>query len=282
MRTGAWRGSPGDCDVHDHVCWVFDDDAEWAAAATTFLADGAARHERLYYGATGSPAERRAHLAGLEGRDALMDSAALRVFDARVMAAASDAQRENLIRVAAEQAVAEGYRGVRFAVDSTCVAPGDDWDAQARWERRSDRLCLTLPLSALCGVNRSVLSEETVAAIACLHPSTGGCGEAGPFSVFAIDGGVALAGEIDAAAATALDRALAHEAPGPGESVLDLAGVGFVDGRGLATIAGHADRLAAAGGMLVVTGASPLARRIWELCAFDRHPAARLGEEQPA
>jgi anti-anti-sigma factor len=265
--------------MHDHVAWVFDDDAEWAAAATRFVAEGLDRHERVYYGATGSPDDRHADLAGLPGRDALVESGALQLFDARVIAFADDDQRTDLIRMAVDQALDDGYSGVRFAVDATGVAPGGDWDAQARWERRSDRLCQSLALTALCGVNRSVVGDEAVARVACLHPGTGGSGYPGPFSLFAVDGGLALSGEVDAAAAEAFDRALAHDEPGSGESVLDLSRVDFVDGRGIATIAAQADRVAAAGGTLLLTGASPTVRRLWELCGFDGHPAVRIVAE---
>jgi anti-anti-sigma factor len=278
MRTGDRRESPGGCDVHDHLAWVFDDDAEWAAAATTFVAEGLARHERVYYGATGSPDKRCADLAGVPDRDTLVEKGALQVFDAGVIAAADNDQRTTLIRMAIYHALDDGYTGVRFAVESTGVAPGGDWDAQAGWERRSDRLCQSLSLTALCGVNRSVVGDEAVARVACMHPATGGSGRPESFSLFVIDGGLALSGEVDASAAGAFERALAHDEPASGDSVLDLSRLGFVDARGLAAIAGRADRVAAAGGILLVTGASPMFRRLWELCAFDLHPGMRLVE----
>jgi anti-anti-sigma factor len=279
MRTGDWRESPAGCDVHDHLAWAFDDDAEWAAAATTFVADGLARHERVFYGASGSPDVRQADLAGLADRDTLIEKGALRIFDAGEIAEADNDQRTTLIRMAIYHALDDGYTGVRFAVDSTCVAPGGDWDAQAGWERLSDRLCQSLAFTALCGVNRSVVGDEAVARIACMHPTSGGVGEPGPFSLFAVEAGLALSGEVDAAAADLLDRALAHHEAGAGEAVLDLSRLGFVDARGLATLAARADRVAAAGGTLVVTGASPMLRRLWELCGFDLHPGMRMAED---
>lgn len=268
--------------MHDHIAWVFDDDGQWAEAATAFVADGVARGERVYYGASGSPAARRDDLAGLADRDALIDSHVLQIFDAGVIARASNAQRETLIRTALFQALADGCPGVRFAVDSTNVAPGGNWDAQAGWERRSDRLCQKLALTALCGVNRSMVGDEDLARVACMHPAIGGRGEPGPFSLFAVDGGLALSGEIDATVSEDLERALGHDEPGPGEFVLDLSRLRFIDGRGIATIAGRADRVAAAGGTLVVTGASPMARRLWELCGFEHYPGVRMIEEPPA
>jgi anti-anti-sigma factor len=268
--------------VHDHLAWVFDEDAEWAEAATTFVAEGVARGERVYYGASGSVAVRRDDLAGLPDRDALLDSNALQIFDAGVIARASDAQRETLIRSAIDQALAEGCPGVRFAVDSTNVAPGGDWDMQAGWERRSDRLCQSLALTALCGINRSVVANEDIGRVACVHPAYGGSGKSGPFSLFVVDGGLALSGEIDVVAVEALERAFRLDEPGPGESVLDLSRLSFVDGRGMATIAGRADQVAAAGGTLLITGASNMVRRIWELSGFEFHPAVRMIEEPRA
>jgi len=282
MRTGARRGSPGGCDLHDHVAWVFDDDAEWTAAATTFAAEGIARGERVYYGATGSVVARRDDLADLPDRDELIATNALQIFDAEVIARASYPQRETLIRSAIDQALADGCPGVRFAVDSTNVAPGGNWDVQAGWERRSDRMCQSLALTALCGVNRSVVGDDDVARVACVHPATGGSGQPGTFSLFAVDGGLALSGEIDAAAADDLASALAHDEPGPGESVLDLSRLDFIDGRGMAVIAGRADRVAAAGGLLLVTGASPMARRLWELCGFEHRRGVHMVEDAPA
>jgi anti-anti-sigma factor len=279
MRTGGRRESPGGCDVHDHLAWVFDDDAEWAAATTTFVAAALARHERVYYGAAGSPDDRKADLAGLPDRDSLVEKGALQIFDAGVIATAGNDQRTTLIRMAVYHALDDGYTGARFAVDSTGVAPGGDWDAQAGWECLSDRLCQSLSLTALCGVNRSVVGDEAVARIACMHPATGGCGEPAPFSLFEIAGGLALSGEVDASAADLLDRAFAHHEPGAGEAVLDLSRLGFVDARGLATLAARADQVAAVDGILLVTGASPMFRRLWELCAFDLHPGMRMVEE---
>lgn len=282
MRTGARRESPGGCDVHDHVAWVFDEDAEWAAAATTFVAEGVARGERVYYGASGSVAARRDDLADLPDLDALLDANAVQIFDAGVIARANDAQRETLIRSAIDQALADGCPGVRFAVDSTNVAPGGDWDAQAGWERCSDRLCQSQALTALCGVNRSVVGDDAVARVACIHPTTGGGGQPAPFSLFVVDRGLALSGELDVAAVEAVERALALDAPVPGESVLDLSRLSFVDGRGMATIAERADKVGAAGGTLLITGASNMVRRIWELCGFELHPAVRMVEEPRA
>ena len=282
MRTGARRESPGGCDLHDHVAWVFDDDAEWNAAATTFVAEGVARGERVYYGASGSVAARREDLADLPDRDALIASNALQIFDAEVIARASYPQRETLIRSAIDQAMADGCPGVRFAVDCTNVAPGGNWDVQAGWERRSDRMCQSLALTALCGVNRSVVADDDVARVACVHPATGGSGAPGTFSLFAVDGGLALSGEIDANVADDLARALAHDEPRPGESVLDLSRLGFIDGRGMAIIAGRADRVGAAGGLLVITGASPMARRIWELCGFEHRQGVHMVEDPRA
>src|SRR5262245_40062525 len=98
MRTGDRRESPGGCDVHDHLAWVFDDDAEWDAAATTFVTEGLARRERVFYGATGSPEDLRADLAGVPDRDTQVEKGALQLVDAGVIAVADNDRRTTIIR----------------------------------------------------------------------------------------------------------------------------------------------------------------------------------------
>ena len=282
MRTGARRVSPVACDMHDHLMWVFDDDADFARAAVAFLADGVARGERLVYGAARPVPALTAELDGLGGRDTLVAAGALDIVDVRGLACLADADRHDLFRDAVTRAVADGHTGLRVAVDTTGMSgPAFDCDRQARWERWSDHLIVDHPVTAICGLNRAVVGDAAVADMVALHPSANGDDSPAPFAVFAVPGGAAVSGEVDVTHCDELARALALEEPGPHAVVLDLSRVDFIDGRGLATIVAWAHRQADAGGVLVVDGASPFVRRLWELCEFDRHPAAPIAEARP-
>src|SRR5918994_2584991 len=111
MRTGARRVSPVACDMHDHLMWVFDDDADFARAAVAFLADGGARGERLVYGAARPVPALTAELDGLGGRDTLVAAGALDIVDVRGLACLTDADRHDLFRDAVTRAVADGHTG---------------------------------------------------------------------------------------------------------------------------------------------------------------------------
>jgi anti-anti-sigma factor len=99
-------------------------------------------------------------------------------------------------------------------------------------------------------------------------------------SVSATASGIAVTGEIDAFSAPALLGALESNVPPVGDFIVDLAALDFIDGRGLATIVTFGDRLARSGRQLTITGASSMARRIWDICDFDAHPGARLRDTQ--
>jgi anti-anti-sigma factor len=283
MRPGTRLASPEACDVHDHLTWVFEDDADFVAAARTFLDEGAARGERLIYGAARPVGELAAELADVCCRDRMIESGMLVVVDVRDLAGLTDAEREDLFVASVDAADAAGYTGLRVAVDTTEMnGPRFDHVRQGGWERFSDRLIVDRAVTALCGLDRTAVGDESVARMTALHPAVHGREPVAPFAVYATAGGAAISGEIDFSAGPALATALGYDEPAPGEFVLDVSGVRFIDGRGLAALGERADRLAEAGSTLVVEGASPVVARLWHLCGLADHPSALLRRAVPA
>ena len=81
---------------------------------------------------------------------------------------------------------------------------------------------------------------------------------------------VALTGELDGASAPALQAQLANLTDEPGgDLVLELAGLTFVDSTGLALFVSLHKRLATLGHELVLKGASPVARRLFQITKLD-------------
>lgn len=77
---------------------------------------------------------------------------------------------------------------------------------------------------------------------------------------------IALSGELDLATAPVLNEQLAHlEVPGIESIMLDLRDLTFMDGEGLRTFISADERAKANGHRLILIGAGPSARRLFEL-----------------
>jgi anti-sigma B factor antagonist len=78
---------------------------------------------------------------------------------------------------------------------------------------------------------------------------------------------VRVSGELDMATAPELREYLARL---PGDVVVDLTDVPFVDSRAIALLIAEHKRRVAAGARLIVTGSSPMALRVFELTGVDQ------------
>jgi anti-anti-sigma regulatory factor len=136
-----------------------------------------------------------------------------------------------------EQAVADGYTGVRAVVDCTALArTSGQRDRFAVLEYMLDRQRAASPISALCGYDAADLGAAGVAEIACLHPFIQAARS--PFRLYADDGvSFALAGDLDLAGEGLFTTTLRRVLPMATESSL------IIDGRRLEFI-GHRALLA--------------------------------------
>ncbi|WP_245916536.1 MEDS domain-containing protein [Nocardioides gansuensis] len=237
-----------DLGLHDHVCWAFDDADEFRARATRFLAKGLDLGEQIWYVGAGEVAALEDEMREFPGMDRALRRGAAKA--ASVEAAypgktvIDPTAQVRAYATATDQAVAAGFTGLRVAADaSALVRTPEQLDAFARYEHLIDRYMLTAPFSALCAYQRSLLGEETIAALACMHP--GASPNATPFWLHATaDGGCAAAigGELDLATRDLLEPALrrADLQPHNGELVLDATRLAFIDHRSLLQLAAHA------------------------------------------
>jgi anti-anti-sigma regulatory factor len=254
---------------YGHTCWSFDDPAAFERHALDYLAAGLAAGERVWYVGPGATEDvaRRVTGGGASGHafgEALRGGAAAVV--GLSTAYATGAIVEPAAQVAAyaaatDQAVADGFAGLRVAADATAlVRTPAQLDAFARYEHLVDRYIHAGPFSAVCGYDRGELGDPAVAALACLHAGTNADV---PFRLHACapaDGCAALAGELDASTHELLTAALEHAdlRPVDGELVFDGGGLRFADHRSLLLLREHARRLGA--DAVVRTGLPVLAR----------------------
>ncbi|MCO1574354.1 MEDS domain-containing protein [Crossiella sp. SN42] len=216
----------------DHLCWVYDDRAEFRRRAGEFLLDGLSLGQQVWYIAEDDPGDPAEYLGGhAELGDALRRGAA------RVVPLAAVCEPRAYDQ-ATDRAVAEGYTGLRVAANCTPLAASR---AFTSYERLVDQHMVARPFSAMCAYHRAELDEQVAEEIAALHPlsNTGG----GGFRLYSsTEHAVTLTGELDLASRETFERAWRHAGPRPsdGKLVVDATGLDFLDHHSLLLMAEHA------------------------------------------
>lgn len=149
-----------------HFSWVFKGEEQFEGGATSFLAEGAARGERLMI-VSDDPSPDLWPERLVEQR-ALMISSTTEVYGAsRVVDAA--VQRETFASALAE-ALSEGYSGIRVAADNTSLTSDPErLEAWMRWEEVADRFMAENPVTGMCGFDRQRATSGTLHRLSSLH-----------------------------------------------------------------------------------------------------------------
>lgn len=229
---------------HDHVGWSFDRAAAFRADAAQFLAEGLAAHERvMYVGGADTVAPPGMEAAVARGQAEITSVAAM-------YSAGEPIEPERQVATfsaAADQAIADGWTGLRVAADVTSlVRSGPQREAWIRYEHLVDSLIAGRPITGLCGFDRRVLDRDVLAQVSCQHPALSP--DSSEFRFYPSPGartGVTLAGEIDPDNRHALVAVLraARPRPADGRITIDATALTFVDHHSLALLAAYADGL---------------------------------------
>ncbi len=269
MRRHGCIHSGGDVGADSHACWAFDEGQEFFDASLEYLTDGLRSGERLAFVGSEPVAEQRERLAALGDVGGMIDRGSLQLFELADLYAIGEPldadQQLATYSAATDGALAAGYTGLRVAAQVTdLIAEPSCWDAHVRWETVADRYMSERPMSALCGYRRGSVPDRILADVAAVHPATNQDEKTVPFHLFTEAGEVVLAGEVDLYTAESLDRILDIAYRDDECLALDLGELGFIDHRGLETLATHAERLAAEG-ECAVRNAPPVVERLCEL-----------------
>lgn len=235
--------------VQDHLSWPYEQRGDFVRRVREFLGDGLALGLRCVYLADGPREQLEADMVGIPDLDSALERGALTltVLDDLYPAGGLVDPAETLATYAAatEEALAQGYAGLRVAADSTpLVRTPEQLDAFAEWEHEADRFMTDHPLSALCGFDREQLPAAATVALACMHPAA----RQGmtPFHVYSPGNGadLGLAGELDVLVADDFSACLGRTGLDvTQELVVDGSDLDFIDYRALAGIRDFADRL---------------------------------------
>ncbi|GAA3624477.1 hypothetical protein GCM10022267_08260 [Lentzea roselyniae] len=238
MRTSGVTDVVVGMHPNDHLCWPFDDFAEFRARAAEFLADGLELGQRACYVARGD--DLATHLATEPVlAEALRDGRAEVVRLEPRSATATPEEQVKVYAAATRAALRDGFTGLRVAADATAlVRSPDSLDAIYRYEHLIDRYMTAQPFSAMCAYHRAELPEPTIARLNSLHPVNNA--RCAPFRLHATEDGIALHGEIDSVSLDLLSLALDNATPERGALRVDATGLRFIDHHGLLTLHGYA------------------------------------------
>lgn len=262
----------GGLGVHDHLCWPYEDRSDFARRATEFLSDGLALGLKCVYAADRAPGGLDADLAGVPDLHAQVARGALEIAELSVLypdfAVIDPDEMLGTIAAATEDALAQGYSGLRVVADVTpLLLSADQLAGFLSWEHTADRFIARNPVSGLCGVDLRAVPASTSTTLACMHPAarTGSA----PFRVFAPQGpaDLALAGEVDQSVADQFRACLEWTRVDVArELVVDGIHLRFVDHRGLEGIRDYAG---ASGATAVLRTSSKLPGRLIHLLGLE-------------
>jgi hypothetical protein len=226
---------PSALEPHDHVAWYGEGTDELYEVATTALAAGARRNEKLMLVAEDPDVER---LRAIDDLDALLATGQLELHSIAEVYGSSGtfsaaAQLETFEGVLSD-ALSVGYTGIRVVADNTPLACGDEQDFRRwmHWEQVTDRFQSACNVTGVCYFDSRRLSEQRRGDLASIHPVRSVSGVEPPFS-FSVDGdAVSVTGTLDAWSSERLQRVLGTT-PEDEPLVVDLSRTEFVDHRAL-------------------------------------------------
>jgi len=215
---------------HDHIGWVFTGPDGFAELARPFLAEGAARGEKLMYVTEDPGPATVAGLADVTVPPALQVTSITEVYGSSGIV---DAARQRAVFAAAlADARAQGYSGIRVAADNTpLVTDQARLAAWIGWEVVADRFMSEHRVTGLCAFDGGKVDVDRLRHLATLHPLSPAAGPVPQFRIFADAGDLRVEGEIDSFAISQLRLALKTLPPQTGVLV-DLAAAAL-RGRGV-------------------------------------------------
>jgi anti-anti-sigma factor len=243
MRLSAVIDKAQGLSLHDHTGWVFDDPAEFQDQAGRFLSEGLAAGQRIMYVAGSATAP-----AGISGLGAAIARGQAEVTSVAALYTAGEpvdpGDQVATFARAAEQALLDGWTGLRVAADVTSlVATEPQLDAWIRYEHMADTLMAGAPIAGFCGFHRPGIESAALAEVSCVHPVLNrGSSDFRMYSRTGADGGLSLAGEIDRGETRTLAAVLrrTQAAPRNGRIVVDATRLSFIDHHGLTVLADYA------------------------------------------
>jgi hypothetical protein len=252
---------------HDHIAWFGDDVDDLYQLAVEALAAGARRGEKLLFIADAPDPARLSRLDQLQtllshGRLELLATDSVYPSPASFNA---DAQL-NTFQAILQEALAQGYTGLRVVADNTTLANGGDWEYERwiAWEELTDHFQANAPVTGFCYFHQPVIDKDRQVILSAVHPVRSLTALEPPFTFTATDSARAVTGSLDSFSARYFRQVVAA-APADKPLVVDLAGTEFVDHRAVLILA----EAATASRPVVIHGAPPVLKNLVVVLAID-------------
>jgi hypothetical protein len=149
-----------------HIGWSYSGLPEFHGRAASFLSEGAARDERIMFVADDPRPELWPRQLVDEGQLVVLSTAEIYGAERAVAASAQRATFE----AALEEALGDGYAGLRVAADNTSLIEGQDrLTAWMGWEEEADSLMQAKPITGLCSFDRTRVDADTLRRVMGIH-----------------------------------------------------------------------------------------------------------------
>lgn len=266
--------------AHDHACLLYASDAERWDVAAAYVDAGLRAGERVVYVADGEDPESVVDALTAAGANCARHRSAGQLQISYAMSLGDpgsfDPKRlTGLWRRFAQQAVADGFRGLRAIVDSSwALRNGLDIDAVVAYERTVHTLFATHPVSAICLYDERLWPGEAILAAAEAHPAIlcGGWHHHLPSRAtdelalaFTEPRCLRVAGTVDLGTVARFADALRLGSRGRGDLTLDLTELRFLDVRALGCLHDAAHELVRRSHVLRIRNAPAEVRRLLAL-----------------
>lgn len=272
----------------DHACYAFDSEEDHRAVLTAFLREGLECGEKVVAVGGARAVHDCLGDAGIDPGPALASGQLLTVpVEVAYLARGRLEPRRHLaaFREARLQALADGYRRVRFTVDMGWAAPGAD--ALVDYERTATDAVLEMGAVGMCRYDARAFDPAMLDRIRDAHPvQVLGSGLPIETALLRLEAmqdppGLRLTGEVDLAGLEAFRAAVAGRLatlPRGQDLHLDLAGVEFMDCAGIGVVLRAANTVAGEGreGRLVLDSPTGTVRRIISVVGLERLPSVTV------
>ncbi|MCF3120714.1 MEDS domain-containing protein [Streptomyces arenae] len=277
----------------DHLFFGYDTDEEREAVLAAFLLDGLASGQRgLLLTSVEEPPPVVFGFLRRQGGDVAgaLATGRLRV-SSRLGAPSGLWDLDEHVRREAEGAVADGFLGLRVALEVPPDRGAEPPKGLCDAERLLEPVFQALPVIGLCQYDRRVFKRRELDALDALHHGRAVADDVWQDELLRITRtftppGLALCGEVDDSNITAVARALRAESEratsrpdDPHRTRLDLRDLTFIDVCALRLLVFTGLGLYAMGGGLILDGVAPHVRRVMRVAGWDRIPGLDMGKE---